>query len=138
MNTSLEEYVDLAEASAILDLSESYVRTILFEPDNVRISPAGQVCHLYSRARVEMIKEKRIARQRIRLENRGKRSCYYCRQKYNEKELCGGICPSCYARKTVRNFACFNDCFKHGLDKERLRLLRDTVDYFLSTLDNGN
>ena len=135
MNTAISEYVDLAEASAILDLSEPYTRAILCEPDNVKLSPAGQICHLYSRERVELIKEKRIARKRIRLENRGKRSCYYCRQKYPEKELCGGICPSCYARKTVRNFACFNDCFKNGLDRKRLELLRDTVAYFLSLPD---
>lgn len=135
MSNSTSTLVDLAEASAILDLSEPYVRVILGEPDDIRITKAGQASHLYSIERVNLIKSKREERKRLRQVNLGKRSCYYCRNKYAEKELCGGICPSCYARKVVRNFACFNDCCRNGLDKERLKLLRDTIDYFLYSTD---
>lgn len=128
--TEMIDFVTVEEAAVIMGLGQSQTRALLGEPDSVQLSAAGQVQYVYKRSRVEEVANFRQEKRRKRAEVLGKRSCYFCREKFDEDKLSGGFCPSCHARKLVRNFLCYGDACRNGMNKERLKYLADAIAYY--------
>lgn len=136
MNPAQEvDLVTIEEAADILGLKRSQARAILGEPYSVWQTAAGRTQYVYEKSRVEYIKARREEIIRKRIELRGMRSCYHCRQKFERKDLCDGLCANCQARKIVRNFACHGDYYRHELDVQRLRILSEAA---ATLLEAGN
>jgi hypothetical protein len=121
------DLVTVEEAAEILGLHRSHARAILGEPYTVWQTAAGRMQYVYERKEVEHIKCKRDEIFQKRKAEKGMRSCYYCHCKFQKQQLCDGLCPCCQARKLARNFACHGDCFRHELDVQRLRILKNEI-----------
>ena len=136
MNPAQEvKLVTIEEAAEILGLKRSQARAVLGEPYTAWQTAAGRIQYVYQRNQVEYIKARREEIIRKRIKQRGMRSCYHCRQKFERKDLCDGLCANCQARKIVRNFACHGDYYRHELDVQRLRILSETA---ATLLEAGN
>ena len=122
-----ENFVTTEEAAEILGLQRSQARALLGEPDRVWESAAGRIQYIFDRQRVMSIKDKREQRKIKRQTEQGLRSCYFCRENFHKEELFGGLCPSCQARKLIKNFACHGDCCRNCCDNSRLQLLSDAI-----------
>lgn len=127
MNIQEVDLITVDEAAVILGLKRSQARAILGEPHTVWRSAAGRSQYVYLKTEVELIKRKRESIIQKRIAQRGFRSCYYCHQKFEKNQLCDGLCADCQAKKIVRNFACYGDCFRHELDVQRLRILSNAI-----------
>ena len=133
---SREDFLTVDEAAKILGLGVSHSRALLGEPDNIQLSAVGQVQYTYRMSRVVELARKREDKRKKRAETLGKRSCYFCREKFEAEELSGGFCPDCHARKLVRNFLCYGDACRNGFNYDRLKYLVRAIDYFRSQKDS--
>lgn len=115
--------VTISGAAQILNLGETRARAILDPPDEISYTLNFKPKFLYSKERVEEIARQRNCEKFRRSENKGKRPCYLCRNKYLPSELTSGMCPDCRAMKMMRNFVCHGDCLLHKPDCKRVKCL---------------
>ena len=132
-------FVDIIEAAEILGLHRTQAIAVLGKHDLVAISPNNRAKHLYLRCRVEELRRQRECEQCKKENQKGKRSCYHCRNRFSACELTSGICAECQARKLVKNFACHGDCCKFPFDCERVNILSMIVaEYQLAEFERDN
>ncbi|MBS1369810.1 MAG: hypothetical protein HPZ91_07640 [Lentisphaeria bacterium] len=124
------DLIDVKEAAEILGLGGTQTRAVLGEPDEIDIISTGQAKHLFFRCRVEETRRRRECEQCRKSGDKGKRSCYHCRNRYPECELTSGLCAKCQAAKLVKNFACHGNCCKCPVDCSRLRILAGALAKF--------
>jgi hypothetical protein len=121
------EFMSIDKAAEFLGLGESQTRALLGEPDDIRITASGHAQHLWQYAKITAIAEKRNSLLTLRQNNKGKRSCYQCRERYSEDDLTGGYCAKCHAKKLVRNYICNGNCVRNIPSIERLNILKETI-----------
>lgn len=128
-------FLTVEEAAEVLGLGLSQTRALLGEPDNVQFSAVNQIQYVYRRNHVQDVAKRREEKRKCRAETLGKRSCYFCREKFDNSCLSGGFCPSCHARKLVRNFLYCGDACRYEMNKDRLKYLIEAIEYFQSLKD---
>lgn len=125
---NLREFFTISHAAETIGIkSIEYCRKLLGTPDCIQKCRTGKR-FLYSTEKVKTAKENIAIKRNRKSMDRGKRSCYQCRNKFIQTELSSGICPGCRAKKIVLNFACHGDCLLHCPDPERICILRKAID----------
>lgn len=129
-DAGLREFYSVNSATSELGLhSPEYCRSLLGAPDCVVKCKTG-VRYLYSAEKVRKAKTDLANNRQKRIEDKGKRRCYQCKERFPRADLTSGICAECRARKIVLNFACHGDCLLHCPDPSRVCLLKKAiVDY---------
>lgn len=116
-------YHGIRTAAGMLGVSSlEYARKLLGEPDAKEKCKEG-VRFLYSPAHIERAKVTISSRK----SDKGKRSCYHCRNRFDPSELRSGICPDCQAWKLALNFACNGDCTKCPPSAEKICKLKHAI-----------
>ena len=120
-------FLTVEEAAQVMGLQYSQTRALLGDPDSQRVTEAGHIQFLFSEEKVLDRKLKREEYIKKKLEDLGKKACYFCQHRYPIKDLTSGICPGCQARKIVKNFITHGKVFSHAYDKSRLDLLKEAI-----------
>lgn len=127
MDSCKKDFCTIEEAAEILGLRRSQTRAVLGQPDKMHLTCCGQIQYIYSRSRVEAIKQYREEYHKKKEGEKNLKRCYYCHEKFPKAEMCDGLCPACHAWKIVRNFACRGDVIRFAFDKKRLLYIENAI-----------
>lgn len=113
-------------ASAMGLKNVEYARKLLGEPDMIEKGPTAER-FLYFPETVEKAKKALEEKREKCRRDRGKRTCYLCREKFQQSELISGMCLTCKAKNIVANFTCCGDCICHLPEYRRFCIIREAV-----------
>lgn len=106
--------------------SRSYAKKFLGEPDLIGKGKTSER-YLYFPETIEKAKKNLDEHRKKHKEEKGKRSCYLCRKKFEKSELASGMCLICKAENIVANFSCRNNCLCNAPEYKRFCALREAI-----------
>lgn len=117
----------LSAASEAIGLkNHTYAKKFLGEPDLIEKGKTAER-FLYFPETVEKAKKELEAHKQKCKNEKGKRTCYLCRKKFEKSELTSGMCLTCKATNIVANFTCKGDCLCKQPEYKRYCALREAI-----------